>query len=88
MKRPPLSAFDAAASAELTPTHKKYLAIMLYLTLEALDDLSPEDEDGEPADVVVQVGGAEFCLQNMIVDVLANTFNVPLGGETESVGDA
>jgi hypothetical protein len=88
MTRPSLTAFEAAGSAELDPEQKKTLALLLYLTLETLEDIAPRCCGDEPADLMVQVGRAEFCLQDMIADLLENTFHAPLPGVLPSVGDA
>jgi hypothetical protein len=88
MPRHPLTAFEAAGNADLDAEQKKTLALLLYLTLETLEDIAPRCCEDEPADLMVRVGRAEFCLQDMIADLLEHTFNAPLPGVFPSVGDA
>jgi hypothetical protein len=88
MTRHPLTAFEAAGAAELDPEQKKTIALLLYLTLETLDDIAPRCCEDEPADLMVKVGRAELCLQDMIADLLEHTFHAPLPGVFPSVGDA
>jgi hypothetical protein len=88
MPRHPLTAFEAAGNADLDAEQKKTLALLLYLTLETLEDIAPRCCEDEPADLMVRVGRAEFCLQDMIADLLEHTFNAPLPGVFPTVGDA
>jgi hypothetical protein len=69
--------FLHCASVRLKREEKIGIAMAVYLTLEAINEMAPTGCDGKPAELAVQVGNETVAIQPLLTQIL-ETFGAPL----------
>ena len=62
--------FLQCASVRLGREDKISIAMAVYLTLEALNEMAPTGCDGKPAELAVQVGNETVAIQPLLTQIL------------------
>ena len=69
--------FLHCASVRLKREEKIGIAMAVYLTLEAINEMAPTGCDGKPAELAVQIGDETVAIQPLLTQIL-ETFGAPL----------
>lgn len=69
--------FLKCGDVRLKREEKVSIAMAVYLTLEALNDMAPVGCDGKPAELMVSVGEHEVAVQAILTQILER-FGAPI----------
>lgn len=69
--------FLNCGKARLTKEEKVSIAMAVYLTLEAINDMAPTGCDGKPAELTVGIGKDMVAIQPLLTQILER-FGAPL----------